>query len=126
MCFFNYFFKKKYFFKCPVCYLNEKNVAILNCGHGVCYRCLLSIFKITRELYKIHNITRRNLCPMCRNTILRHEIGIIENKKCVKCNKNNLLTKCKECNYIICKKCYFEKNECYRCKNKNITNIYID
>ena len=116
MCFFKYFFKRKYFFKCPVCYLKEKHVAILNCGHTVCCSCLLSIFKITRK----------NLCPMCRNTILRHEIGIIENKKCVKCNKINLLTKCKECNFVICKKCYFEKNECYRCKNNNFTNIYID
>ena len=112
--FYSILFYKK--FKCPVCFSKERSLAIFNCGHGVCYDCLISIF---RKKYF-------NKCPICRSFITRHETGIIFNKNCINCNKLSRLTKCKNCNLIKCFECYTKDIACVRCDNNLITNIYID
>jgi len=117
MCFkylFSIFTYKK--FKCPVCYSKETNLAIFNCGHGVCYGCLIRLF---RKKYF-------NKCPICRSYIIRHETGIITSKNCIICNKLSQLTKCKNCNLIKFFECYSKNITCVRFNYNFITNIYID
>ena len=41
-------------YACPICFQNERNYVIVNCGHGMCEDCCKK------------SIERRHRCPICR------------------------------------------------------------
>lgn len=119
MCFIKYFFTKQHQISCPVCYTNESLMAVLNCGHVICFSCALTINRV--------NASYNRNCPICRYTINSLlDIGFLQSSKCLKCYKKNPLIKCKNCNKIICIRCYIHKNMCDSCNENNFTKIYID
>ena len=40
-------------FECPICYENEKSIALIGCGHTFCNRCKDNL----------------SYCPVCRNRV---------------------------------------------------------
>lgn len=73
---------------CPICLdeLNESIPSIItNCGHIVCYSCVLSMYNITEKnrgristLISNQNLCNENKnCPICRSSIFTNSINSI-------------------------------------------------
>ena len=52
--------------KCKICFINKKNIYLLNCHHEICKECYTNIYNKYYEGYKSDNPK----CPFCKDEII--------------------------------------------------------
>lgn len=71
---------------CPICLenLNENKPSIItDCGHILCYDCILLMYNISNKRGTINNLMKNNnlhktkICPICRSSIFINKISSI-------------------------------------------------